>query len=70
MEKLKQYMEKSFNETKLEILSQIESYLNHKYPNVKITYVDNSFVIEGEGLEAEKCRKEIEETLEFSAKKE
>ena len=45
MEKLKQYMEKSFNETKLGILSQIESYLNHKYPNVKVTYISNNFII-------------------------
>ena len=67
-EEIKQYIEQSFNETKLGILSQIESYLNHKYPNVRVTYQNNNFIIEGEELEAEKCRKEIEEMLEFSAK--
>ena len=70
MEELKQYMDNSFNERKVGILTHIESYLNRKYPNVRVTYKNNGFIIEGDELEAEKCRKEIEEVLNISAKNE
>ena len=69
MEKLKQCMEQSFNERKVGILTQIEGYLNHKYPNIKVIYEAEEFIISGDELEADECRKEIEEVLNFPRKK-
>ena len=67
MEELKQYMEQTFNERKVGILTQIEGYLNYKYPNIKVIYGAEEFIISGDELEAEKCRKEIEDIFKFSA---
>lgn len=69
MEELKQYMEQTFNETKLGVLSQIEGYLNYKYPNIKVIYEAEEFIISGDELEADECRKEIGDIFNFSAKK-
>lgn len=69
MEELKQYMDNSFNERKVGILTHIEGYLNHKYPNIKVIYEAEEFIISGDELEAEKCRKEIEGIFKFSAEK-
>ena len=55
---------KSLGEKISPILEEIEITLLENYETPP------KFPIEGEGLEAEKCMKEIEETLEFSAKKE
>ena len=70
MEELKQYMEQTFNERKVGILTQIEGYLNYKYPNIKVIYGAEEFIISGDELEADECRKEIGDIFNFSAKKE
>lgn len=69
MEELKQYMDNSFNERKVGILTQIEGYLNYKYPNIKVIDGAEEFIISGDELEADECKKEIEYIFKFSAKK-
>ena len=69
MEELKQYMEQTFNETKLGVLSQIEGYLNYEYPNIKVIHEAEEFIISVDELEADECRKEIGDIFNFSAKK-
>ena len=66
---IQEYVKETFKERKIGALSQIESYLNYKYPNVTVSYKNGNFIIEGDSSESEKCREDIEETLKFSAKK-
>lgn len=61
-------MEQYFEDKKIEVLLQIENYLQHKYPNITVIYKEGSFIISGDEVEADKCKKEIEEMFKFSAK--
>lgn len=66
MQELKQYMEQSFEEKRVGVLSHIESYLKHKYLNISVTYKANEFVISGDEVEVDECKKEIDEMLKFT----
>ena len=68
MKELKQYMEQSFEEKKTGVLSQIEEYLKYKYPSITVIYKGGEFIISGDIIESEKCRKEIREILDFARK--
>ena len=53
-----------------EFIGYFTGYLNAVYKNASIKYENEQFVIEGDNEDSEKMRREVEEMMNYSRKKE
>jgi hypothetical protein len=67
-EELERYMSLSFENKKNEMLNTIADYFNNQYNGIEVSYTEGEFKINGDAAQVEKCRKEIDKVLRFSAK--
>lgn len=69
MKEIENYLNRSYIKQKNRIIEEITQYFNYNYPNVKVSYSDGEFKIDGTDTEmVEMCRQDIESLMNFAKK--
>jgi hypothetical protein len=69
MKEIEEYLDNSYTKKKESVLDEITQYFNYNYPNVKVSYSEGEFKVEGTDVKLmELCKQDIESLLNFAKK--